>query len=127
MSIIGKKKLITAYCIVLLTRLKSITAIAELFQVKGLVFLMKLLLEIAVSFELVPCILVLASNSKAALNIAKKPSVMKAMNSMCFHTPARQRIYNCITTTAAYCVYPSLKTNQFPCLRRTGKSNFCIF
>jgi hypothetical protein len=54
--IIGKKKeLITSYCIMLLTRLnRSTTAIAELFQVKGLVFLMKLLLEIAVRFKLVP-------------------------------------------------------------------------
>jgi hypothetical protein len=55
----------------LLSRLnRSTLAIAELFQVKGLVLLMTLLLEIAVSFKLVPCTVGLASNSKSALNIA---------------------------------------------------------
>jgi hypothetical protein len=110
-----KKKLITAYCIMLLTSLKrSTTAIAELFQVKGSVFLIKLFLQIAVSFKLVPCTVALASNSKTVLNIARKSSVMKAMNSTCFHTPVCQRIYNCITKIAAYCVYPSSKTNKSP-------------
>jgi len=58
----------------LLTRLNgSTTAIAELFQVIGFVFLMKLLLETAVSFKLIPCTVGLASNCKTALDIAKNP------------------------------------------------------